>query len=60
MQQMAQTSPMQQPKEIANMFKSEKEFLELMKHEWELEEIELRLLQKYDRMPEEDEDKKLV
>jgi len=49
MQQMAQvqTPPMQQPKDVINIFKSEKEFLELMKHEWLLEDVETRLLKKH-------------
>ena len=57
MQQMAMMqpqNPMQQPKEIANMFKNEKEMLELAQHTWALKEIEIQLLQKYHRIPQED------
>ncbi|KAI9104951.1 integral membrane protein DUF106-domain-containing protein [Phlyctochytrium arcticum] len=38
------SNPMQQPNEVANMFKSEKEFLDLAQHEWALESVEERLL----------------
>lgn len=59
MQQMGQMAPqqapMQQPKEVANMFKSEKEFLELGHHEWLLDDVEFRLLKKYQRIPEDQE-----
>ncbi|KAJ3188769.1 ER membrane complex subunit 3 [Gaertneriomyces sp. JEL0708] len=39
--------PMQQPQEVMNMFKSEKEFLELAQHEWVLKDVELRVLKMY-------------
>jgi hypothetical protein len=48
--QMQQTPPMQQPKDIANMFKNEKEFLEVGHHEWALKEIELKYLRRHQRM----------
>ncbi|KAJ3026327.1 ER membrane complex subunit 3 [Rhizophlyctis rosea] len=39
--------PMQQPAEVLNMFKNEKEFLELAVHEWALRGVEERLLESY-------------
>lgn len=42
--QMAQQNPMQQPSEVVKMFKSEKEFLDLAVHTWDLEKVEERLL----------------
>ena len=45
--QVSQQSPMQQPSEVVKMFKSEKEFLDLAVHNWELEKVEERLLSKY-------------
>ncbi|KAJ3294173.1 ER membrane complex subunit 3 [Borealophlyctis nickersoniae] len=40
-------APMQQPNEVANMFKNEKELLELAQFEWSLKGVEERLLEKY-------------
>ena len=48
--QMQQTPPMQQPKDIANMFKNEKEFLEVGHHDWALKDIELKYLRRHKRM----------
>ncbi|TPX45019.1 hypothetical protein SeLEV6574_g04137 [Synchytrium endobioticum] len=45
--QMSQQNPMQQPAEVLKMFKSEKEFLDLAVHTWELDRVEERLLSKY-------------
>ncbi|TPX31269.1 hypothetical protein SmJEL517_g05393 [Synchytrium microbalum] len=45
--QMSQQNPMQQPSEVVKMFKSEKEYLDLAQHAWELEKVEDRLLSKY-------------
>lgn len=39
--------PMQQPSEVVNMFKSEKEFLELAQWEWALKGVEARVLEMY-------------
>ena len=39
--------PMQQPNEVLNMFKNEKDFLDLSVHEWALCGVEERLLEKY-------------
>ncbi|KAJ3043262.1 ER membrane complex subunit 3 [Rhizophlyctis rosea] len=39
--------PMQQPNEILNMFKNEKDFLDLAVHEWALRGVEERILEKY-------------
>ncbi|KNC99633.1 uncharacterized protein SPPG_09238 [Spizellomyces punctatus DAOM BR117] len=44
---MGAQQPMQQPGEVANMFKSEKEFLELAQHEWALMGVEARVLELY-------------
>ena len=52
MAQMQQTPQMQQPKDIINMFKSEKEFMELSQHDWILKDVEIRLLQKYNCISE--------
>ena len=52
--QMQQSPPMQQPKDIANMFKNEKEFLEVGHHEWALKDIELKYLRRYQRMMDDD------
>ncbi|KAI9205538.1 integral membrane protein DUF106-domain-containing protein [Polychytrium aggregatum] len=48
MQMMGATQqPMQQPNEVANMFKSEKEFLNLATHEWAYDDVEDRVLGLY-------------
>jgi hypothetical protein len=47
MQQMGQSNPMQQPAEVANVFKNEKEFMELAEHTFQFENIEETLLEKY-------------
>ena len=60
MQQMAMMpqNPLQQPKEIENYFKNEKELLDLTVHLWKLENADIQLLQKYHRLPEDMETEK--
>ena len=63
MQQMAAMpqNPLQQPKEIENLFKNEKELLDLTLHLWKLENAEVHFLQKYHRLPEDlDMEKKIA
>lgn len=47
MQMAGGPQPMQQPAEIAKMFLSEKEFLDLANHSWRLDGVENRLLSLY-------------
>ncbi|KAJ1342954.1 hypothetical protein BSLG_002461 [Batrachochytrium salamandrivorans] len=49
--QMGAPQPMQQPAEIAKMFTSEKEYLDLAVHEWGIKNAEEVLLRKYGKLP---------
>ncbi|EGF79437.1 hypothetical protein BATDEDRAFT_25775 [Batrachochytrium dendrobatidis JAM81] len=49
--QMGSPQPMQQPAEIAKMFESEKEYLDLAVHVWGIENADEILLRKFGKLP---------
>lgn len=50
MQQMGQVNPMAQPAEVAKVFVGEAENLELCLHEWDLSDVETRILKKFGKV----------